>query len=405
VEDLGALGRVKGLGLVIIGQRAAKINKDVLTQCHTLIVHQTNSPQDKKAVDDWIGEQYGKGPARDQFLSELPRLKRGEAFIWSPTFELFERVQIRPRTTFDSSKTPEIGKRVVGPTVFASVDLAALSVELSSAKQRAVEDDPKNLKQQIAALKKQLVEQPPAETETVEVSLFTDADRALLHNNINAIGGLWERIRVEAVEVLGHIADATKRIDAFDARGVRKTHAADGRPVARLGSTHTLAVTPRPSAGDGSLGKAERAILSALAQNPNGCEKAQLGILSGYSAGSGHFNNILGRLRSTGFISRGEPISITDEGLTALGAFDPLPTGVMLQAYWRARLGKAEGAILSALFDAHPRALSKVELGDRAGYSSGSGHFNNVLGKLRTLKLIDGYGEIRASAAFFGEFS
>lgn len=238
----------------------------------------------------------------------------------------------------------------------------------------------------LIALQKQLRERPavePVPPEIIETPV-------LLPGEADALRAAAESLQASGAAVLA----ALGRLSAPHSHQVALP---PPRPTAAPRIEPTRSATP----GDGTLGKAHRTMLIAVAQTPEGCDKAQLGILAGYSAGSGHFNNVLGSLRSSEFITRGEPIRITDAGLAALGSYDPLPTGEELRNYWLGRLGKAEGAILKALFFVYPEKLTKAELGERSGYSAGSGHFNNVLGKLRTLKLIEGYQKMKAAEALF----
>jgi hypothetical protein len=104
-------------------------------------------------------------------------------------------------------------------------------------------------------------------------------------------------------------------------------------PVAIIRRPATVAPPSALGSGDSGevvIGKCERAILTALAQYPQGRSAVQMALLSEYSVNSGGFNNSLGKLRSIGFITRNQPIQIKPEGLAALGDFDPLPTGVEL---------------------------------------------------------------------------
>jgi uncharacterized protein len=98
---------------------------------------------------------------------------------------------------------------------------------------------------------------------------------------------------------------------------------------------------------------------------------------------------------------RGENLRITDDGLAALGAYDPLPTGPELLSHWLGQLEKAPRAILQALVDVYPDALSKERVANEAGYEPGGGGFNNALSRLRTLELIEGRGELRVSDDLF----
>ncbi len=51
--------------------------------------------------------------------------------------------------------------------------------------------------------------------------------------------------------------------------------------------------------------------------------------------------------------------------------------------------------------EVYPAALDKVTLAERAGYEASGGGFNNALGKLRTLELIHGRNDLRASDALY----
>jgi hypothetical protein len=409
VDDIVALGRRRGLGCILIGQRAARINKDVLTQCHTIVAMQLTSPQDRKALNEWVEEQHGSDEQAKEFLRSLTTLKVGEGFVWSPALlGVFQRVRFRNRQTFDSSATPKIGHKAIAPQVFAKVDLNALTSEIAAARERADADDPKKLWAKIRELEEQLAQRPDMDptVERVEIPLFSDEERARLHNDLAAIGGLWERVRDEADTVVPRIAEVLQRVDAFDERGVRKTHEpatmpershAAKPPVAELRKSATARSAPATS----SLPKAERALLTAIAQTKNGCERDQLSILSGYSVKSSSFHNAISALRSQGYAEQGWPLRITPDGLKALGDFAPLPTGRDLHHYWIRRLGKAPGTMLRILIDAHPGRLTKPELSDLSGYSITSSSFHNAVSELRTLQLIEGRGDLRASDALF----
>jgi hypothetical protein len=147
---------------------------------------------------------------------------------------------------------------------------------------------------------------------------------------------------------------------------------------------------------------AERKILTALAQYPRGRTKQQVALLTGYAVTGGGFNNALGALRSKGWIAgQKEHLQLTNAGRDALGAWEPLPTGRALADHWIAHLPKAERSILEVLLEAYPGSLTKQETATVAGYEPTGGGFNNALGRLRTLELIEGRSELRASETFF----
>ncbi len=100
VSNLVVMGRNRGLGVTLLNQRAATVNKDVLTQIDTLIAMRSVGPQDRKALREWVEAHAAEGDF-DKFIRSLPSLPTGEGWIWSPEFlDIFERIKIRHRNTF-----------------------------------------------------------------------------------------------------------------------------------------------------------------------------------------------------------------------------------------------------------------------------------------------------------------
>jgi hypothetical protein len=185
-------------------------------------------------------------------------------------------------------------------------------------------------------------------------------------------------------------------------------HAADPVPPFSVNHRPERAATPVTDGlattesldGPFKLAAGERRILTALAQYPQGRSMVQVAVLTGYAATGGGFSNYLGALRSRGLIEGdGDRPTINQAGTRALGSWAPLPTGSDLIDYWRNRLGKAERLILETLTQAYPAGLNDVAA--RAGYEANGGGFNNALGRLRTLELVQGRGELRASDNLF----
>jgi hypothetical protein len=141
--------------------------------------------------------------------------------------------------------------------------------------------------------------------------------------------------------------------------------------------------------GHRPLSRCERALLQVLAQR-RGLEtsKAQLAVLSGYSSRSSGFQNALGALRSRGLV---DGLQITNGGV-AVAPTDPMPTGPALFEHWSSRLHKCERTLLGQL-RARGGVLSRSQLAAWSGYSEASSGFQNALGRLRTLELVDGNRE------------
>src|SRR6266540_1852619 len=114
VSNLVTMGRNRGLGVTLINQRAATMNKDVLTQVDTLLAFRNVAPQDRKALREWVEYHAAEGDF-EQFMKSLPSLPTGEGWIWSPEFlQTFERIKIRERKTFHPDRE-KLGDRFVVP--------------------------------------------------------------------------------------------------------------------------------------------------------------------------------------------------------------------------------------------------------------------------------------------------
>jgi hypothetical protein len=108
-------GRIKGLRAVLISQRAAVVNKNVLSQIDKIFVLCMVAPSDLDAVEDWLRHVVPVGQ-RSQCLGQLPSLQPGQAFYMSGgATSAFRKFAVRRRSTYDSSRTPETldEKRVI----------------------------------------------------------------------------------------------------------------------------------------------------------------------------------------------------------------------------------------------------------------------------------------------------
>lgn len=116
VSNLVVMGRNRGIGVTLINQRAATLNKDVLTQIDTLLAFQNTSPQDRKALADWVEYHSAEGDFK-KFMDSLPSLPKGEGWIWSPEFMgVFEKIKIRKRETFHPDRE-KLGDTFVMPEI------------------------------------------------------------------------------------------------------------------------------------------------------------------------------------------------------------------------------------------------------------------------------------------------
>jgi hypothetical protein len=399
VEDVVKRGRRRGIGCTLITQRPADLAKQVLTQCEVLVPLRLVHPRDINAIKEWINVHAEPDQAK-QVIDSLPSLPIGTAWVWSPGWlDKLLRVQIRRRTTFDSSATPKVGEAPRRPKKLAEIDVQALGEQIAATVKEAKTNDPKELKRRILELEKQLAERPAVTPERVEVPVLSARELMLL----DSFAGQLEAAATQIGKVSGETRETANlilaKLDQVKRTAPTNT-AAKPRPTVRQPTLRQPAASSNGTAG--TLSSGERKILNALAQYPGGRTKVQVAVLTHYAHNGGGFNNYLGALRSKAFIvGDGDRLQITDEGLDALGDIDPLPTGQDLLAHWLPKLSKAERLILETVAANFPAAMSKEDVAAATGYEPSGGGFNNALGKLRTLELISGRGVIRASDSFF----
>lgn len=398
-ERLVKQGRARGLGATVITQRSAVVAKNVLSQVETLIALRTTSPHDRNAIADWVS-YHGE---RADIIKTLPELQNGEAWIWSPNWlRKVERFRFRQRKTFDSGATPKMGKAKRAPATLADVNLGEIKAQMAATIERARAEDPRELRKEIVALKMELKKQPaPAapKVKTVEVPVLKEPQIKALGKFVTRIQDACQGLTDIAKEISAGLALISKANHVEDkllqAKGFAPKFSAAG-PIYRLNTSTSVSVENGPLSGP------ERKLLSVLAQFESRSVK-QLALLAGYAVNGGAFRNPLGALRTKGFVRQGDPVVITDAGREVLGSFDPLPRGLDLIQYWMDHLSGPEGKILKAVINAHPNAITIEELAHVTGYALNGGAFRNPLGRLRTLELVEGRGEIRASEVFFEE--
>ena len=369
------LGRARGLGVTLISQRPAVLSKNVLTQTEVLVTLRLTSPQDRKAVDAWVSA-HGTAAQREAMLTSLPSLPVGTAWFWSPGWlDVFRQVPVRRRETFDSSATPKLGMAAREPRTFAAVDLARLRARLADAGA-----------ENAAAHTLPFSVQKVIERVEVPVPVLTPEESQELRQTATALLTMAQRL-----------LDRLPPAEAKPAPVIAPLPPT----VAKAAPLPPPIPQPRRETPGDKMPLAERKILTALAQYPQGRQKNQVALLTGYAVTGGSFNNALSALRTKGWLTGGkDALCITDEGRRALGTWQPLPTGPALLAHWQAQLPKAERTILQALADAYPAALTKPALAQTTGYAPDGGGFNNALSRLRTLELIEGKAEMRASTDF-----
>lgn len=197
MERLVRRGRSRGVGVTLITQRSAALNKNVLDVIDTLVPMRIGSPRDRKAVEGWITVK----DLRDELglLDSLPGLPTGTAWVWSPVRGVLKKVRMRRIRTFDSYATPRPGEKRAEPAALAPIDVAKLGEQIAATAERAKAGDPRELQKRVRELERDLaaarvereaiVEDRIVET-VVEVPVLSDADRARIDELLNQLTGV-----------------------------------------------------------------------------------------------------------------------------------------------------------------------------------------------------------------------
>lgn len=155
-------GRKKGLGTTLITQRPAELNASVRSQVEMLFVLGMLNNLDIDAVEKWLRLRKKKRGGNAAFelqeamIDSLDTLQRGDAWAWAPRLKIHKRFRARAKRTFDSGATPKPGQKIRAPKKLARVDLQRLGQAMAAAVQRQKDNDPTELKKQLAALRKEL---------------------------------------------------------------------------------------------------------------------------------------------------------------------------------------------------------------------------------------------------------
>jgi hypothetical protein len=266
VSNLVVMGRNRGIGVTLINQRAATINKDVLTQLDTLLAFRNVSPQDRKALKEWVEYHAAEGDF-DAFMQSLPSLPTGEGWIWSPEFlDVFERITIRERKTFHPDRE-KLGEKFIMPAL-DQVDVQAFIERFSKAASK---------------------EPPPAKGVDTAAHVLQDDRHVLSHPLVVEMRNEYEsRLMQKDIE----ISQLQAKLSSI--RSIVGGRADPGGVQTAPVSSHGADLW-HSKFGYSGAGK----ILRLLVDNPGRkFTRQQLALAVGLKVNAGHFANCLSQLRT-----------------------------------------------------------------------------------------------------------
>lgn len=385
-------GRIKGFRPLMITQRPAVLHKNVLSQIGTLIALKLTSPQDRKAIEDWVKGNADGGEAR-KVMASLPTLKRGEGWVWSPADHVLDRVHFPPIRTFDSSRSPEFGESVLAPALTA-VDVAALQAALTqkpvdAAKPAAARD----ISAEIAAAEQRGYKR--GHDDGFKAGRNIGGRKAARNQAALIVEAIAEASLLYGTrDILLSAAQRIKEIDIDDA-GLSSGGTADfGSADAGSNPTPVTIAPPRKSSGVATgIGAERKPLLFLVGRHPAGFTEAQWASLAGYAKTGGTWSTYRARLIRAGMIE--EINGLWHATSIALDAFPDAMSTHGVPATPEARVAMWAGCIpgvakmLSALLRVAPKAMSREEIAGAIGMTASGGTFNTYLGRLRANGLLD----------------
>lgn len=410
VERLAKLGRNRGIGMLLITQRPASLNKDVLNLVSTLLLMRLIAPHDRKAVQAWVAA-YGVQEQAQRVMDELATLPTGTAWLWSPQWlQKLERVAIRQRETFDSSATPKVGQKRAEPARRAEVDLEALKAKLGQMVEKAKADDPRELRKRIAELERQVKKSAASATSEperievrVEVPVVTDVERVHLQTlgtRISEAQGALDRVQ----------RDVNALTEAIEARSSSATSEAAIAGRSRPASGDRGNRTPKPSYQPAPKVERNVAESSNGAFHPSGPQqrildslaklaaarvteptRTQAAAFAGASPKSSGFEKNVSTLSTGGLIRYPGPgrLALTDAGAAQAEHVGTPPTVEEFQEYIYRLISGPQARLLRFLVSAWPEAIDREQLAARGGVSPRSSGFEKNVSTLSSFGFVE----------------
>lgn len=423
VTDVVLLGGKKGLGSVLISQRYAKLHKDVMEQADVVASHRLMGTNDVRAVAEWFDDD--EDPRAEQTVRQIKRLTRGRVALLAPEYGIVGTFDIRPKTTFDSSGTPEVGTVVLGePTARSNIDLADLERRMGDALEAAREDDPASLRDRIRDLEAKIAAGGGGQ--------FGHDDLAVEYEKGWRAGrdDLWgqlDQLRARLSDALGRltssvqdVAAATQSMVQMDARDLaaEQDSGAPARTTGEAAASQeepievgeapppraadpTPPAPPRrpraevPATGGADLSVGAARILAALAQrHPLRFSRKNVAALSQYKASGGAFRSSLAELlRANLLFEADDEFGVTEQGLALSGVETPAPprTPKEALAMWLEILDPPEARTLQTIhgLTTNGNYIGLQRLAGALGMTATGGAFRSRLTTLTRNDLIE----------------
>ena len=134
--EISRRGRKRGIGLIVVTQRPAMVDKNVLSQCNNQFIGKLRSENDLKAVKLFFSTNKER--------NTLPELARGQFFVMGNISSTNKLIMARERKTRDIGTTPRIKEKNTFSVenIVESISETNHRVHTEDAVRRAIESSP-----------------------------------------------------------------------------------------------------------------------------------------------------------------------------------------------------------------------------------------------------------------------
>lgn len=427
-KKLATAGRSKGIRMIVATQRIQALHNAVLGSCETIIAHRLSAPADQEPISKWLKANTNK-PTLEKVMGSLSSLPTGSGWVCAGEAKIFEMMKFPKFKTYDNTATPE-GDSVEVNIKTAPVDQEALRAIIGDAIKEAVENDPLQLKRQLAQLQKELREK--SNVKAFDVAKATELEfkanqrgkiEGYKSGVLDCAATLQERVDV-GLQTLktALLKDADSIIKKMECRPASKAAMPPYAPRDPSFALHPYQVEDLHNAGVKAVGKRipiadlqtatqkmkdnqvppnkdgdyvleaqltkaqEKIIDSLIFWRSVGNEapgRPQVAAIAGYSYKSSTFRNPLYNLSVAGLIKlTGKQVTLTT--FVERGAISSQEAARQLRNVLSATAQKLAAAMAHE-FD----PISREQLADQTNYSVNSSTFRNPLYKLSVLNVIE----------------
>lgn len=378
MNDLASRGRKRGLCGIFATQRLAKIQNNLISECQNRLVGLTTQENQERSAN--MLHIVGKVP-RNDFFKEVGRLPAGDFYAYGPAFGSHDPIRFHADLPKTAVATTIEGLAPVAPPTPAAIKklLPQLSDLPQEAEKKAKTEA--ELRAELATANRTIRDLQTATPSMNEEALNMLKEK--LEELAEGMGKVEEQVKdyrsrfTRLKKIVAELGDVLSE-EEVETAGIELIRPLEQDIRRSLAQPTAPRIAPRKPVlsgpSDVSLPLGERKVLTVLAQYPDGLQRGTIGVYSGYTAKSTR-DAYIQRLMAKDYVASNgtSGICITGAGLTALGSYEPLPTGSELLQWWLNQLPKGEAEVLTALTKGKARfGLSRDEIGEATGYSAKS---------------------------------